>query len=230
MSPSDFYADSRLASWRRALIVGLATTVALALIWTVGFVFRDQEPSGVSTEAGQPAASSSSGSAVRLVEIPGGTVPISDRYGPADQGKGLAAGFSHDEPGAAVAALNLAVRTSSAAGPEVYEPTISNQGFGDPAAMLERNRAERPGEDTPAGPSATRFSSVHYRLIGGDPTGDSVVISLLAETQQARQLGGLARLDVTLRWIDGDWRMQVPTARPLLHPSAQGYTVLARQS
>ena len=223
----DLYPPPRAASWRRALTVGLCTLAGLVLVWGTGYTLRDQDVPEVAgpTQAGQTPATP----AVRLVEVPGGTVPVSDRHGPARQREGLAAGFSHDERGAAVAAVNLAVRASSAAGPEVYEPTVRNQGYGDPEAMLQRNRAERPVGDTSAETGATRLSELRYRVISGDPTGDSVVISMLATTGQARDLGGFARLDVTLRWIDGDWRLQVPTARPLLYPTAEGYTLLASQ-
>jgi len=224
----DLYPPPRAASWRRALIVGLCTLAALSLIWSVGHAFRDQDVPGAASPA-QPTEQPADAPAVRLVVVPGGTVSVSDRHGPAHQREGLAAGFSHDERGAAVAAVNLAVRVSSAAGPEVYEPTIRNQGYGDPDAMLQRNRAERPVGDTSAETGATRFSELRYRVISGDPTGDSVVISMLATTGQARDLGGFARLDVTLRWVDGDWRLQVPTARPLLYPTAEGYTLLASQ-
>lgn len=135
-------------------------------------------------------------------------------------------GFTHDELGAALAASNLAPRVSSAARPAIYEATLAEQSWGDPTAMLARLRAELPASDSAATGPTTAAQSLYYRIIAGDPRGDYAVVSLLADTEQADGAGGLARIDLTLRWDDGDWRLRVPTPRPTLHPDTTGYVLL----
>jgi len=163
---------------------------------------------------------------VGLIPVPGGVAAVSQRHGPALVADGRAAGFTHDELGAALAASNLAPRVSSAARPEIYEATLAEQTWGDAAGMLARLRTEFPASDSAAAGPATAARSLHYRLIAGDPHGDYVVVSLLADTGQARNAGGLARVDLTLRWDNGDWRLRVPTPRPSLHPDTTGYVLL----
>lgn len=163
---------------------------------------------------------------VSLIRGPGGVAAVSQRHGPARTTDGRASGFTHDELGAAVAASNLAPRVSPAAGPPIYEATLVEQSWGDPVGMLTRLRAEMPASDSAAAGPATAARSLYYRIIAGDPSGDYVVVSLLADTDQARIAGGLARVDLTLRWENGDWRLRVPTPRPSMHPDTNGYVLL----
>lgn len=164
---------------------------------------------------------------VRLTPVPGGVAAVSERHGPTFTADGRAAGFTHDELGAALAASNLAPRVSSAAGIPIYEATLTAQSWGDPASTLARLRSELPVSDRePA--AETLAQSLHYRIIAGDPNGDYAVVSLLADTAQARRAGGLARVDLTLRWDDADWRIRVPTPRPSVHPDTSGYALIGR--
>jgi len=96
--------------------------------------------------------------------------------------------------------------------------------------MLARLRAELPASDAEAAGPATAARALYYRIIAGDPRGDYTVVSLLADTAQAGSAGGLARVDLTLRWDDGDWRLRVPTPRPSLHPDTTGYVWLGALS
>ncbi len=163
---------------------------------------------------------------VSLTRVPGGVAAVSQLHGPALIAEGRAAGFTHDELGAALAASNLAPRVSSAAGPGVYEATLTEQAWGDPAGMLARLRGELPASDSATAGPATAARSMHYRIIAGDARGDYAVVSLLADTEQALNAGGLARVDLTLRWDHGDWRLRVPTPRPSPHPDTTGYVLL----
>ena len=43
------------------------------------------------------------------------------------------------------------------------------------------------------------------------------------DTPQARAAGGYAAVTRTLRWIDGDWRMQVPSSPARLVSSVATY-------
>jgi hypothetical protein len=80
----------------------------------------------------------------------------------------------------------------------------------------------------PDGPpqSDVRVSAFYYRLIAGDATGDFAVVSLLVETPQARSLGGLSRVDASMRWSGQDWQLRVPLPRPSIRPDATGYRLL----
>jgi hypothetical protein len=160
--------------------------------------------------------------------VPGGIAAVSDSHGPRDSHDGRSAGFAHDELGAAIAASNLTARVSPAAG-DVAEATVTEQCFGDIPAALVRLRSALPMSDSPS-LAALQPQALHYRVLAGDLHGDAVVVSLLAETPQARDLGGLSRTDARLRWIDGDWRLRVPLPAPSIHPSTEGYTLLGRTS
>ncbi|MDN5749512.1 MAG: hypothetical protein L0H64_13525 [Pseudonocardia sp.] len=207
-------ADGRRMRKRRQALVAASVTTALLVIGVVLSVPGDQ------AEVVAPP------DLVGLVRIPGGVAAVSHRHGPALIADGRAAGFTHDELGAALAASNLAPRVSSAAGTPIYEATIAEQSWGDAVGMLARLRAELPASDSAAAGPATAARSLYYRIITGDPHGDYTVVSLLADTEEAHSAGGLARVDLTLRWVDGDWRVRVPTPRPSLHPDATGYVLL----
>jgi hypothetical protein len=95
--------------------------------------------------------------------------------------------------------------------------------------MHARLRSGLPADDD-TGTASMTPTALYYRVITGDPAGEHVVVSLLADTEQARSLGGLSRVDLTLRWIDGDWRLRVPTPRPSLHRGNAGYLPLGTAS
>ena len=95
----------------------------------------------------------------RLVEVPGGTVAVSATSGPRRLVAGRASGFSHDAPGAALAATSLAVQASAAAGPAVFEPTITEQCWGDTDTQRLRARLGAPTL-TPAERDARRVRAL----------------------------------------------------------------------
>jgi len=74
----------------------------------------------------------------------------------------------------------------------------------------------------------TARSDEWYKNTSGDPAGDLVLISIAVKTPQSLASGGYAKFDRTMRWVDNDWRMQVPPLRPLIIPSVSGYTLLGR--
>jgi hypothetical protein len=149
-------------------------------------------------------------------------VPVSPTHGPADTGHGLAAGFSRDELGAVLAAINISVRLTGRAGPPVYETTARLQCVGDINAAIGAIRGQR----STAAAGSTTPSEYFYRITSGDPSGDLVVVSIAATTPQSRSLGGYTELTRTLQWIDGDWKLHVPPAPPRLITSIRGWTSL----
>jgi hypothetical protein len=206
------------AQWRRSLLVGAGLTAVMVAIGELGFLTSDAPTAtDLSPAAGH----------VALVRVPGGVAAESPSHGPRMRDDGRGTGFSHDELGAAIAASNIAPRITAAAGPAVYEATLAEQCYGDTAAVLAQLRAALPRSDSPSqDPLVPR--ALYYRVLAGDPAGEQVVVSLLAETPQARSLGGLSRVDVTLRWSGGDWQVRVPLPRPSVRAGTDGYTPLGR--
>lgn len=151
-------------------------------------------------------------------------VPLSQRHGPTRTGDGLASGFTHDEFGAALAAMHITARLVPAVAPAVSQQTARAQCFGDVEAYIERierSRRARP----PVRPDEVG-SELYYRVVDGDPRGLSVRISLAAVSEEARQKGGYAELTRTLQWIDGDWKMQLPPPPRAIITSLDGYRPL----
>ncbi|MCX6462698.1 MAG: hypothetical protein NTW05_03745 [Pseudonocardiales bacterium] len=163
-----------------------------------------------------------------LVAVAGGVAASSPTHGPAVERDGRASGFGRDALGAALAASHLAARVSPAADPAVADATLTEQCWGDVTAARVRLAAVLPAPDAPP-PAPATPRALYYRLLSGDPDdgdGAVVVVSLLADTEQTRSRGALSRMDLTLRWADGDWRLRVPLQRAALHVGTSGYDLL----
>lgn len=206
----------RRAVWRRSLLIAVVLTVVLFVIGLVGYLVGGEDPN-----PNPPVAPPT----IELVPVPGGVAGSSSEHGPWFTVDGRAAGFSHDELGAATAATNLAPRVT-AADPAVIARTLKEQCWGDIGAASRQLRTALPAPDHPD-EGTTDPRALLFRIVSGDPTGDHVVVSLLADTPQARAQGGLARLDTTLRWSGGDWQLRVPLGTPSLQTDASRYTLLA---
>jgi hypothetical protein len=204
---------------RTAIWVGLA--VVLVALLAVGAYVLGR--GGGAATSGGPATSTAPAISWSIV---GGNepVPASPVAGPRTTVGGLAKGFTHDTLGAALAAVNISSRLASEVGPQVYEATAREQCFGDVDTTLNQIR----NSFSNAPPGAAKPSEIWYRVAGGDPTGDLVLMSIALKTPESVERGGYAGLDMTMRWVAGDWKMQVPIARPLLVPSVNGYTQLGR--
>jgi hypothetical protein len=194
----------------------LLATIAALLIVLVGLALLVRPTLRAGPVAAAPAAAEPALSWALVGEQP---VPTSPRAGPARTEDGVAAGFSHDELGAVLAAVHIAARLNVDAGPTVYETVARRQCVGDVDAALAQVRSTR----SQTAPAATVATGYFYRVDGGDPTTDRVLVTIAADTPQARAAGGYAAFTRTLRWIDGDWRMQVPTAPARLIASVAGY-------
>ena len=204
---------------RTAVWIGLA--VVLVALLAVG-AFLLGRTDGGAVPAGGPLASTAP--AISWSIVGNEPVPASPVAGPRNNDGRLARGFAHDTLGAAVAAVNISTRLASEVGPQVYEATVREQCFGDVDREIEQIRdsvsTAPPGTDKP--------SEIWYRVASGDPSSDLVLMSIAAKTPQSMASGGYVGLDITLRWIGGDWKMQVPSARAAIIPSVSGYTLLGR--
>lgn len=131
-------------------------------------------------------------------------VPRSATAGPAQVTGGMGTGYAHTELGAAMAAFNIIQQMSSDAGPATYTATIREQTYGDPDTMLDLIA------QSPLGGSAPP-SAFFYKIAYGDPTGnDPVLVYTVEQSPQSQSLGGYFAAFRTMRWVNGDWRMQVP--------------------
>lgn len=204
---------------RTLLWVGLA--VVLLLVLALGAYVLGRSDGGTAVSSG-PSASTSP--AISWSIVGDEPVPASPVAGPRNSAGGLAKGFTHDTLGAALAAVNIGTRLASEAGPQVYEATAREQCFGDVDSEIEQIR-DSVSTDPPA---AAKYSEVWYKVASGDPAGDLVLMSIAVKTPQSTAGGGFAALDATMRWVDGDWKMQVPTARASITPTVQGFTLLGR--
>jgi hypothetical protein len=216
------YYQPHPAKNRTAVWVGLA--VVLVPLVLVGAYFLGRGSRGAATPGGQIAPATPSAPAISWSIVGDEPVPSSPDHGPRTTAGGLAKGFTHDTLGAALAAVNIGVRLASEVGPQVYEPTVREQCFGNIDSEIEQIR----NSFSTAPPGAAKYSEVWYRVASGDPASDLVLISIAVKTPQSVERGGYVRLDNTMQWINGDWRLQVPTARPLVIPSVEGYTLLGR--
>ena len=82
------------------------------------------------------------------------------------------------------------------------------QCVGDVAAVLSQIRTAR----SAVPPEATTPTAYFYKVLGGTPRPTPVLISIAADTPHSRAGGGYVAITRTLRWINGDWRLQVPDA------------------
>jgi hypothetical protein len=221
------------AAWRRGLVAGTVAAVGLAVVFGVGYLERDRTPPPSPAPPPVPGPSPTTGSSAmevavaRLVEVPGGTIPVSVTSGPRRVVDGRASGFSHDAPGAALAAATLAVQASAAAGSAVYEPTISEQCWGDTDTQRLRARLGAPPL-TSAERDTRRVRALYYRVVAGDPLGDRVTVAVLADSEFWAGRGGFGRSTLTLRWFGGDWQLLVPVPEPTPQANTIGYRLLAR--
>lgn len=149
-------------------------------------------------------------------------VPTSRIHGPRRTDGGLARGFSHDELGAAIAAINISTRLTGAVGPAVYGNTARQQGLGDVeltlAAIVSQSSTAAAGWTTPA--------EFFYRITGGDPIGATVDVAVAARSPQTDSQAGYGAFERTLVWRGGDWKLQLPPTPPHLIPTVAGYLTL----
>jgi hypothetical protein len=203
---------------RTTLWVALA--VVLVALLATGAYFLGRNDSGAASAG--PAVSTDA--AISWSIVGDEPVPASAVAGPRNTVGGLAKGFTHDALGAAIAAVNISFRLASEVGPQVYEATAREQCFGDVESEIEQIR----NSFSNAPPGAAKPSSIWYGVASGDPTGDLVLIAIAAKTPQSVERGGYARLEMTMRWVDGDWKLQVPLARSSIIPRVDGFTLLGR--
>jgi hypothetical protein len=234
---------------RRTTLIAAAVAVILAAglgAWLLGrdhgrhasSPTRRSPTTGAAGEPSSPASSgpdqSSSGpDRWRWIRTNGVRLPTSSVHGPSDTAGGRARGFSHDELGAALAAVDLDYLSSPLPGPAVFNPTITQQGAGDVYGELadvqaqyeRRISAEGKRDGDPLSPPGVQV--LGYRVTDGDPRGGRVVIEVCGQGPvpgQSRSTFYTA--DHTMVWTNGDWRLSFPVPDPVMADSAGGCTPL----
>src|SRR5215218_3168011 len=134
---------------RRWIVMVAATGLALVLAVAVAL----SRSSDLEPPAARPSASSDPGDPTTTVrwEVVGGvSLPVSTTHGPRVKTGGRASGYSRSESGAALAAVQVLMRTSATSGSGVFLPVIATQVTGANVAVFkaatlqdyERLRAE----------------------------------------------------------------------------------------
>lgn len=204
----------------------IVLVIVLLVVAGGGFLLGRQQPNppepvGPSLQAPASAPKPPAGplGPVRWSEFAGLPVPLSATHGPREQVGGVALGYTRDEAGAVLAAINITARISSAAGRGTYEAALGMQGYGNPRAASDMLSAATGGVVS----EEARPRQWWYRINAGSPRGDLVEVSLLARTAQSEAMGGWVQMNRTLSWRNGDWRMLVPVGAPQLMNSTTGY-------
>jgi hypothetical protein len=205
---------------RRRRMLFSAVAIGVTVLLVAAFLMGRQA-TGTAEETGF-AAPVVSGPGITWAWVGTQPVPVSPTHGPTETGNGLASGFSHDELGAVLAAINISTRLTGQAGPAVYETTARLQCLGDLDATIAAIRGQR----TTAVAGSTTPTEYFYRITSGNPRGDLVGVTIAVETPQSRTLGGYGEIIRTLQWVDGDWKLHVPPPPPRLITSVNGWRSL----
>lgn len=210
----------RIPQQRRGLPRLTVAAIALLAVLTLvvgAYIIGRNGPSVLGPPAvGEPATEPLSWAMVD--EFP---VPSSPLHGPRQTEDGLASGFSQDELGAVIAAINIMGRLSSS-DPRVYETTARRQCVGDAEATIALIR----GSFSTSPTGAATPTEIFYMMIPGGVSTSTADIMIAARTPQANAYEAYVAVSVSLRWIDGDWKVQLPQTPPRIVSSVAGYTSL----
>ena len=203
--------------WPYLAVIGVLVVVVILLLL---------RPSGRAprSAATPPAASPSAASVPAVAAAPdiswtsvyGVQLPVSKTHGPFRTEGVSVSGFTHDVEGAALAAAHYATRISAQVGPKVYRPVIERYGLGGSPAVLEalhaqyeQARASHAGvADGEPVPSTQNARVLGYRIPAYAATGPVTVHLLMSGDGPAGSV--LVDLPVTIEWVEGIWKVQVP--------------------
>jgi hypothetical protein len=142
--------------------------------------------------------------------VGGVPLPTSRTHGPRNDRDGLAAGFSNSEPGAALAALHLLIRTGPTVGPAVFEPTIASQATGANVAVLKLNTNELYADTSASPGTASGTQVLGYRVESYAASPGSATVDVVLTSPALRQTDRSLQTTVSLEWINGDWWIVAP--------------------
>ncbi|MDS0140557.1 MULTISPECIES: hypothetical protein [unclassified Amycolatopsis] len=191
---------------------GLAVLLVGLLVAALVYVGQHDAPAPAATPQDAPAVPDQlEWGPLTWSQLEGTQVPLSAEHGPREHAGPLAEGFTHDLPGAVLAAVNIAARSSGlAGGEEMFRPTIARQTTGEVMQYLAatqdtyREALGRGGAPVPL--------VIGYRLAGTN-TADDVRIDIVGRLTNRTdpRLKALITGTLHVRWIGGDWKLVVPT-------------------
>lgn len=212
-------------AWRRLpVVLGTLASGAVILVGATTFLLpddaarpeRDNAVAGIETTTAAPTPSAITD--ITWTEVAGVSLPFSRTHGPRLTRDGTAGGYSRSTIGAALAAVQVVIRTSPAAGPKVYAPVIATQVTGAdlPAMRLavndeyQRLRAQAgvaDGEPVPTGGSAQVLG---YVVRGIDLQDGTATIDVVLTSPDLSSSARSVAFGVELRWQNDDWRIVAP--------------------
>ncbi len=196
------------------VLLGAVITVVVAAVAILIYALL-REPPETTAAPNPPAPSTQPAIPADLTwePIAGVELPVSRTHGPRITGDGLAKGFSDSELGAALAAVHILVRTGSNVGPDIYEPTITQQVTGSNAAAMkvltdqqyQQLRVAAGVED--GGPLPGGNAEVlGYRIAAF--TDDTATVAVIMTAPDIA--GQVLTFDVTLQRAAEDWQVVAP--------------------
>ncbi len=227
---------------RRVLLAGVALAAGAVLLgWQLSGTPHRPEATAAppaTSSRQQPVVVSPSPAAQGLTwrDFAGLSLPQSPVYGPRCQTGLRAACFSDDDQGAALAAVQLLVRTFPFAGSAVFTPTIRDQVTGPYAATLLRLTTQAYDQLAPAAgltngepipssggwvagyhldPTASPSAQIAGTAVGhGQTVQEQTVqersVQVLIRQADTDGQSGFTSYDVQLLWRRGDWALVAP--------------------
>jgi hypothetical protein len=164
---------------------------------------------------------------VTWTDVHGLALPVSTAHGPTDTAGGRAARFSHDRPGAILAAVHISARATAVGGPAVFRLTIRDQVVGeDTDELLANVETDYEQRRTQAGHAAgeplpdSQAALAGYRTDSATPSTASLRL-LMSSPGTAAQGTIYVAFQLEVRWIGGDWRLLAPPAGQWSNNTAQ---------
>jgi hypothetical protein len=219
----------------------------VALVGRGGQKIKDGSRSGGAERPASQGSAAYSLTADNVVfqEFFGTELPTSSSAGPRETPDSRALGFSHSEAGAVLAAVHIASRSQNAVGPAVFEPTIKEQVVGEDRDKLlsvtqqAYTEAAATSSTGPHGEITSAFEKARQQRSGvwayrvDSYTESLAVVNLLLRTVPSGT-AAYVNLPLTVRWVDGDWRLVAPVNGELGAGSQQlndvpaGYVVIGK--
>jgi len=209
----------RRRSQRLVVVAAVGACVFLAAVAvTVVLLRRDPAPRAAARAEPSPHVSNgpTAGPDISWTKTLGVELPSSRTHGPRTVTTTTASGFSSSELGAAIAAVHVLIRSSAAAGPDAFEPTITQQVTGANAAAMkllvaqqyEQLRAEK---GVVEGESVTGDAEVLGYLIDTFvPGGTAAKVQVFLDSPALSAQGQLLRFTVQLLRRNDDWAVVAP--------------------
>jgi hypothetical protein len=204
----------------RRTLIALAAAVAVALTMVAVVVARllaagqgdDGPPDGqhAAPTSVVPRRTPAGTRQVGWVDVAGVQVPVSAVHGPHVLDGGRAAGYTHDAPGAALAAVQVLTRTSPTTGPAVYRPVLAEQviGVNTEALAVNLDHASPRGLSREAAPR-NDATVAGYQVTTYHQDGTTAVIDVLLSSPRI-PAGQAVDFTIEVRWLDADWRVLAP--------------------